>query len=53
MSVSLSLLTAIFGKHILGIGLGWGLVAMWAVFALDETSAASFPSVGTDVPRKH
>ena len=26
----------VVGSYILGISLGWGLVAMWAVFALDE-----------------
>ena len=26
----------VVGSYVLGIGLGWGLVAMWAVFALDE-----------------
>lgn len=26
----------VVGSYVLGISLGWGLVAMWAVFALDE-----------------
>lgn len=26
----------VVGSYILGISLGWGLIAMWAVFALDE-----------------
>ena len=26
----------VVGSYVLGIGLGWGLVAMWAIFALDE-----------------
>lgn len=26
----------VVGSYVLGIGLGWGLIAMWAVFALDE-----------------
>ena len=26
----------VVGSYVLGISLGWGLIAMWAVFALDE-----------------
>lgn len=26
----------VIGSYVLGISMGWGLVAMWAVFALDE-----------------
>lgn len=26
----------VIGSYVLGISLGWGLVAMWAIFALDE-----------------
>ena len=26
----------VVGSYILGISLGWGIIAMWAVFALDE-----------------
>lgn len=26
----------VIGSYVLGISMGWGLVAMWAIFALDE-----------------
>lgn len=26
----------VVGSYVLGIGLGWGLIAMWVIFALDE-----------------